>query len=67
MNLLPMILASSLALSAAAEPLLDCPGLVTDKTPGFYSRDYVHSGELGKQVVGRVLLACFTAREGGRP
>ena len=25
----------------------------------FYSRDYVHSGELGKQLIGRVMLAYF--------
>ena len=25
----------------------------------FYSRDYVHSGELGKQIIGRVMLAYF--------
>lgn len=35
MNPLHMILASSLALSAAAEPLLQAGGLVTDKTPGW--------------------------------
>ena len=33
----------------------------------FYSRDYVHSGELGKQIIGRILLARFTAGKGGRP
>ena len=27
----------------------------------FYSRDYVHSGELGKQLIARVALAYFTA------
>ena len=27
----------------------------------FYSRDHVHSGELGKQIIGRVMLACFRA------
>ncbi len=25
----------------------------------YYSRDYVHSGELGKQIIGRVMLAYF--------
>ena len=27
----------------------------------FYSRDYVHSGELGKQLIARLALAYFTA------
>ena len=27
----------------------------------FYSRDYVHSGELGKQLIARIALAYFTA------
>ena len=27
----------------------------------WYSRDYVHSGELGKQVIARIMLAHFTA------
>ena len=27
----------------------------------YYSRDYVHSGELGKQVIGRILLSYFTS------
>lgn len=36
MNPLCMIFASSISLAACAtEPLLDCPGLVTDKTPGW--------------------------------
>ena len=30
---------------------------------GFYSRDVVHSGELGKQIIGRVMLAFFVAGE----
>ena len=30
----------------------------------FYSRDYVHSGELGKQIIGRIALAYFTAANG---
>ncbi len=30
----------------------------------FYSRDHVHSGELGKQIIGRVMLAHFTAGKG---
>ena len=25
----------------------------------FYSRDYVHSGELGKQIIGRIALSYF--------
>ena len=29
----------------------------------FYSRDYFHSGELGKQIIGRVMLAVFIAGE----
>ena len=29
----------------------------------FYSRDYFHSGELGKQIIGRVMLAFFVAGE----
>jgi hypothetical protein len=36
MKTLPMIIASSISLTAgAAEQLLECPGLVTDKTPGW--------------------------------
>ena len=27
----------------------------------FYSRDYVHSGELGKQLIGRIAIAYFAA------
>jgi len=27
----------------------------------FYSRDYVHSGELGKQLIARIALVYFTA------
>ena len=27
----------------------------------FFSRDYVHSGELGKQIIGRIMLAHFAA------
>ncbi|MBP5791399.1 MAG: glycoside hydrolase family 3 C-terminal domain-containing protein, partial [Kiritimatiellae bacterium] len=27
----------------------------------FYSRDYVHSGELGKQIIGRIALGYFTS------
>ena len=27
----------------------------------FYSRDYVHSGELGKQIIGRIALGYFAA------
>ena len=30
----------------------------------FFSRDRVHSGELGKQIIGRVMLAHFTAGKG---
>ena len=26
----------------------------------FYSRDYVHSGELGKQLIGRIAIGYFT-------
>ena len=29
----------------------------------FYSRDYVHSGELGKQVIGRIAVGYFTAAD----
>ena len=29
----------------------------------FYSRDYFHSGELGKQIIGRVMLTHFSAGE----
>ena len=36
MKTLPMVIASSISIAAcAAEPLLNCPGLVTDKTPGW--------------------------------
>ena len=36
MKTLPMVIASSISIAAcAAEPLLECPGLVTDKTPGW--------------------------------
>ena len=31
---------------------------------GFYSRDRVHSSELGKQLIGRVMLAYLTSGEG---
>ena len=31
---------------------------------GFYSRDKVHSSELGKQLIGRVMLAYLTSGEG---
>ena len=31
---------------------------------GHYSRDYVHSGEFGKQVIGRVLLEYFLSGKG---
>ena len=30
----------------------------------FYSRDYVHSGELGKQLIARIALAYFSAANG---
>ena len=30
----------------------------------FYSRDYVHSGELGKQLIARIVLAYFSAANG---
>jgi len=30
----------------------------------FYSRDYVHSGELGKQIIGRVALGYFVKSAG---
>ena len=33
----------------------------------FHSRDYVHSGERGKQIIGRIMLAHFVAGKRSRP
>ena len=30
----------------------------------FFSRDYVHSGELGKQIIGRIAIGCFMKSAG---
>ena len=32
----------------------------------YYSRDFVHSGELGKQIIGRVMLRYFLTGKSGK-